>query len=101
MARGCEHVWSSGSGLGAWSPQVQEHKQEDLDPGHGGGTVAVTTKYEAHELKLWTHPHDDCCPLRHVEVSNVSPRPKLEGTVCMLIHVRAEVLALVCVSIVS
>ncbi|KAF5836667.1 hypothetical protein DUNSADRAFT_5593 [Dunaliella salina] len=53
--------------------KVHEQTKEDLDPKHGGGTIHVTTKYEAQEVQLWTHPHDDCCPMQRVELKNLPP----------------------------
>lgn len=53
--------------------QIKEERQEDLDPTHGGGTIRVTSTYEAHSAKLWSHPHDDCAPLSKVDLHDVPP----------------------------
>ena len=51
--------------------KVRERRKEDLDEQHGGGTVRIASTFKAQELRMWTHPHEDCAPIRRVELSMV------------------------------
>ena len=73
--------------------QVHEQTKKDLDPKDGGGSIDVTTKYQAHKLKMWTHPHEDCCPMHLVELNNVCVY------VCMCVYVCVYVYMCVCVCV--
>ncbi|KAL6752791.1 hypothetical protein V8C86DRAFT_562913 [Haematococcus lacustris] len=58
-----EHRWT----------QVAEERNEMLDERTGGGTIEVSTTFASHSLALFSHPHDDCCPLDSLDLAEVPP----------------------------
>ncbi|KAJ9508469.1 hypothetical protein QJQ45_011999 [Haematococcus lacustris] len=58
-----EHRWT----------QVAEERNEMLDERTGGGTIEVSTTFASHSLALFSHPHDDCCPLDNLDLAEVPP----------------------------
>ncbi|GFH23520.1 uncharacterized protein HaLaN_21143, partial [Haematococcus lacustris] len=53
--------------------QVAEERNEMLDERTGGGTIEVSTTFASHSLALFSHPHDDCCPLDSLDLAEVPP----------------------------